>query len=332
MTSSAPLRILLSAQAAQRLQERIAAELADTPHRLVIAEQLVPGADFELAFMTRDVTGASTKHEVQPQTQHFHDLMRRSSSLRWAQTHSAGADRPVFVELLGRGVAVTTSSGANAAVVAQTAVAGVLALARRFPQLIAAQRERRWAPLMGAALPRDLGGQTATIVGWGPVGQRIAAMLSAVGMHCIAVRRGAVPAAEGGVETVGYDDLPAVLPRADWLVLACPLTRWTRGLVDAAALALLPRGAHLVNVARGEVVVETDLIAALRSGALAGAFLDVFEHEPLPEQSPLWALDNVLVTPHCAGHSDGNAQRVDSMFLANLGRCARGEPLANLAD
>lgn len=328
MKAGAALRILLSAQAAPRLLEQIAVALGGTPHGLSIAEQLAPGADFELAFMTRDVTGTSTKHEVLPATRHFHDLMRQAPSLRWAQTHSAGADRPVFVELLRHGVAVTTSSGANAAVVAQSAVAGLLALARHLPQLIAAQRERRWAPLIGAALPRDLDGQTAVIVGWGPVGQRIAAMLSAAGLRCVAVRRNASLAADG-VETVGYDDLPSVLPRADWLVLACPLTARTRGLVDAAALALLPSGAQLVNVARGEVVVESDLVAALRSGVLAGAALDVFEHEPLAAASPLWALDNVLVTPHSAGHSDGNAPRVDAMFLANLGRWARGEPLAN---
>ena len=118
-------------------------------------------------------------------------------------------------------------------------------------------------------------------------------------------------------------------PRADWLVLACPLTERTRGLVDGAALALLPRGAHVVNVARGEVLVERDLISALQSAALAGAYLDVFEHEPLQRESPLWLMDNVIATPHSAGHSDGNAPRVDAMFLANLSRWVRGEPLAN---
>ena len=329
MTPAAPLRILLSAQAAARLRQRIAAVLGGGPCTLVIVEDAARGTDFDIAFMTRDVTGTSTKHEVLPEARHFHDLMRQASGLRWAHTHSAGADRPVLVELLQRGVVVTTSSGANAAVVAQTAVAGILALARRFPQLIAAQRERRWAPLIGAALPRDLSGQTAVIVGWGPVGQRIAAMLAAAGLQCVAVRRHAAPAAEGGFETVGYDGLPAVLPRADWLVLACPLNGRTRGLVDAAALARLPRGAQLVNVSRGEVAVEADLIAALRGGALAGAFLDVFEHEPLATDSPLWTFDNVIATPHSAGHSDGNEQRVDAVFLANLGRWAQGEPLAN---
>lgn len=329
MTAAPPLAILLSEQAASGLGPRIDAALGGRPHRLVCAEPAALGADFEVAFMTRDVTGASTKHEVLPATRHFHDLLRQAPGLRWVQTHSAGADRPVFVELLQHGVIVTTSSGANAAVVAQTAVAGVLALARHFPQLMAAQRERRWAALTDGALPRDLSGQTAVIVGWGPVGRQIAAMLSAAGLRCVAVRRHAVPADGGGVETVGYDDLQSVLPRADWLVLACPLTERTRGLVDAAALALLAPGAQLVNVARGEVVVEGALIAALRSGRLAGAYLDVFEHEPLPPESPLWSLGQVLVTPHSAGHSDGNAERAAALFLANLARWCEGAPLAN---
>ncbi|MBI2768280.1 MAG: D-2-hydroxyacid dehydrogenase [Burkholderiales bacterium] len=322
------IRILASAQAAKALGPRIAQALGGRPHLLVRAEEVAPGEDVDVAFVSRDVTAQSTKHQTLPATQHFHDLLRKAPGLRWAHTHSAGADRPVFLELRARGVEVTTSSGANAVVVAQTALAGVLALARLFPRLMAAQRGRRWAPLIGTALPRDLAGQTAVIVGWGPVGQKIAALLTALGLHCVAVRRNASPA-EVGTEMVTYDGLASVLPRADWLVLACPLTPLTQGLVDAKALALLPRGAHLVNVARGEVAVEADVIQALRSGALAGAHLDVFEHEPLSTESPLWAMDNVIVTPHAAGHSDGNEERVAAMFLANLGRWRDGAPLAN---
>ena len=120
-----------------------------------------------------------------------------------------------------------------------------------------------------------------------------------------------------------------VLPQADWLILACPLTDTTRGLIDRHALALLPPGAHLINVARGEVVNEPDLIAALQSRQLAGAFLDVFAHEPLPAESPLWDLPNVIVTPHTAGHSDGHFERVAQAFVDNLVRWVAGQPLAN---
>ncbi|MGV3573080.1 MAG: D-2-hydroxyacid dehydrogenase [Ramlibacter sp.] len=323
---AAPLRILLSASARERLAGDVAAVLGAAPHTLVTVDD---GGGCDVAFITRDVTGLSTKHEVLPQTAGFYAALQSSPKLRWVHVHSAGADRSVLVELRRRGVQVTTSSGANATIVAHSALAGVLALARHLPQLLAAQRERRWAPLIGSGLPRDLQGQTAVIVGWGPIGQQLGRMLAAVGLDVIAVRNSDAPVE--GVPSVSYDRLGEVLPRADWLLLACPLSERTRGLVDAAALARLPAGARLVNVARGEVVDEAALIAALRSGQLAGAFLDVFAHEPLPADSPLWTLENVIATPHSAGFSDGNAARVDAMFLENLRRWLAGEGLRNLA-
>lgn len=231
--------------------------------------------------------------------------------------HSAGADRPIFGELKDRGVRVTTSSGANGQVVAQTALAGILALAREFPRLFEAQRTRTWTPLIGSLLPRDLAGQTAVIVGWGPIGQQLARYLQMLGLNVVAVRSSAVPTPDG-VETYAFEDLASIAGRADWLVLACPLSDRTRGLVDARVLARMAPHARLVNVARGEVVVERDLIDALRGQALAGAYLDVFEHEPLDGESPLWSLPNVIVTPHSAGHSDGNEARVDRIFLDYL--------------
>jgi phosphoglycerate dehydrogenase-like enzyme len=322
--SAAPLRILASAETAQRLRPAVEAALQGAPHVFVDDG----GADADLAFVSRDVTGLSTKHELLPATRRFYDAMLQAPSLRWVHVHSAGADRQVFVDLRARGVAVTTSSGSNAAVVAHSAVAGVLALARRFPQLWAAQRERRWAPLIGSGLPRDLSGQHAVVVGWGPIGQEIARLLQAFGLHVTAVRRSAEPAAQG-VPTLAYEDLPGALPQADWIVLACPLGPRTRGLLCARAIAALPATAHVVNVARGEVIDEPALVEALRGHRIAGAFLDVFAHEPLPAESPLWSLPNVIVTPHSAGFSDGNAARVDAMFLDNLRRWRAGTPLHN---
>lgn len=315
------LRILLSAKARQQLAADIAALLADTPHALVDV-----GEDADVAFVSRDVTGLSTKHAVLPDTQRFYDAMLGAPSLRWVQAHSAGADRAIFIELRQRGVTVTTAAGANASVVVQTALAGILALARRFPQLMDAQRRKVWAPLVGSGLPRDLAGQAAVIVGWGPIGQGLAALLQALGLRVSVVRGSDAPAAQAA-ETVSFEHMHQLLPRADWLVLACPLSERTRGLVDEAALALLPQGAHVVNVARGEVIHEGALIDALVTGRVAGAYLDVFEHEPLLHDSPLWTLPNVIATPHCAGHSDGNERRVSAIFLDNLGRWRSGQPL-----
>jgi phosphoglycerate dehydrogenase-like enzyme len=326
--SGAPVRILLSQPSATALADEIASALGGAPHRLV-----TPGTftgDLDLAFVSRDVTGLSTKHEVQPATRTFYDALEAAPSLRWVHVHSAGADRPVYLRLRQRGVQVTTSSGANAAVVAHSALAGLLALARHLPQLWAAQRERTWAPLLASGMPRDLQGQHAVLVGWGPIGQQIGRVLLALGLRVTVVRQQDHPAGEG-FATLPATRLHEVLPQADWLLLACPLTEATRGVIDATALALLPPHARLVNVARGEVVDEPALIAALQSGRLAGAFLDVFAHEPLPAHSPLWDLPNVIVTPHSAGLSDGNAARVTRMFLDNLRRWNTGEPLRNLA-
>lgn len=328
--SARPLRILLSPQARQELAPAIAALLGPRAYELVTAGEAggAPQPGVDLAFISRDVTGLSTKHVRTDGSEAFYAFLRASTELRWVHIHSAGADRPIYCELRARGVQVTTSSGANAEVVAQTALAGLLALARRFPQLMAAQQARTWAPLVSQP-PRDLAGQTAVVVGWGPIGQRLGAFLRMLGLHVIAVRRNPPSAEEAGVEMVGFAAFPAVLPRADWLLLACPLTEQTRGLVNREALMALPAGACILNVARGEVVVEHDLAEVLRQGRLGGAFLDVFQHEPLASESPLWGFDNVIVTPHSAGHSDGNYRRVADIFLANLARWHAGQPLQN---
>jgi len=322
----APLRILLSEAALQGAGDAIAETVGSRGHVFLAP---APGVDADIAFVSRDVTGLSTKHAVLPATQAFYDALRGAPSLRWVHVHSAGADRPVYVDLRARGVDISTSSGANAAVVAQTALAGLLALARRFPQLMRAQRAGTWAPLIGSGLPRDLAGQTAVIVGWGPIGRQLAASLQLLGLRIVVVRSSAA-AAVADVETLAFEDIRRVLPRADWLLLACPLTERTRGLIDRAALALLPPGAHLVNVARGELLDEPALVEALAGGRLGGAFLDVFAQEPLPPDSPLWQLDNVIATPHSAGFSDGNEARVAALFIDNLGHWLAGGSLRNL--
>jgi phosphoglycerate dehydrogenase-like enzyme len=327
---TAPLRILLSEEAIGKLAGEIRAVAGARAVSLV-----PPGhADASLAegaFVSRDVTGLSTKHLVLPATQRFHDSLRAATGLRWVHAHSAGADRPIYQELHARGVTVTTSSGANAPVVAQTALLGLLALARHWPTLQAAQRGRRWAPLIASGLPRDLQGQTAVLVGWGPVAQETGRLLQGLGLNLVVVRRSA-QAAGPGIRTVTRDGLHEVLPGADWLLLACPLTAETRGSIGAAQLGLLPPHACVINVSRGEVIDEPALIEALRTRRIAGAYLDVFAAEPLPADSPLWDLPNVIVTPHSAGFSDGNERRVAGIFLENLGRWLRGEALVNLSN
>ena len=325
----APRKLLLSAKAQAGLAAELQPLLHGTGVEVVTLEAIADEpVQVDAAFISRDITGLSLKHVVLEELAACYRVLRRSQQLSWVHTHSAGADRPIYAELMARGVAVSTSSGANADVVAQTAVAGLLALSRRFPQLMAAQARREWAPLMAGPLPPDLAGQTVVLLGWGPIAQRIQPVLALLGLHVVVVRRTAEPAGPG-VETVAFTELQHVLPRAQWLLLACPLTPQTQGLIDAAALDLLPRGAHLINVARGEVTVESALVAALQNGHLGGAFLDVFEHEPLPAESALWGLPGVMVTPHSAGPSAGNAARTAAIFLNNLQRWVQGQPLRN---
>jgi phosphoglycerate dehydrogenase-like enzyme len=336
---NACLRILMSRQSMDRLGPAVSVAMGQRSFELIAFEDAVAAqrTDADVAFISREVTGTSTKHEIHPALQQVYTLLRQSPALKWVHIHSAGADRQIYLDLLAKGVQVSTSSGANAQVVATVALAGMLALARRFPLLWKEQQGRQWMPMMGERMPRDLPGQTATLVGWGPIGQKLGSLLQALGMNVVAVRQQAqakppnssAPSDPQSVEMVTFENWQQVLPKTDWLVLACPLTPKTRQLVSAQALALLPTGAHLVNVARGEVVDEPALIAALQSGQLGGAFLDVFAHEPLPQDSPLWAMPQVMVTPHAAGHSDGNEHRVAQLFLDNLSRWIQGLPLRN---
>jgi D-2-hydroxyacid dehydrogenase (NADP+) len=329
------VRLLLSAAALAAHGQALARIAAEAGRALqpVLLEDAAddPAAQVHIAWITRDVTGLSTKHVVIEPLAGCYRVLRRSPGLAWVHTHSAGLDRPIYPELMARGVAVTASLGANADVVAQTALGAVLALARRFPQLMAAQAQRRWAPLVAGPLPPDLAGQQVVLVGWGAIARRLQPWLAMLGLKVSVVRRCAEPAGPG-IDTLRYADLPRVLPAAQWLVLACPLSDETRRLVDAAALAALPTGAMLVNVARGEVVDQAALIDALRRGHLGGAYLDVFETEPLAPESPLWTLPNVVVTPHSAGQSAGHATRTAALFLDNLRRWLADEPLRHQAS
>ncbi|MEX2446414.1 MAG: D-2-hydroxyacid dehydrogenase [Dehalococcoidia bacterium] len=258
---------------------------------------------------------------------------RRAPSLEWLHVSNAGLDDPIYAELMGRGVAVSNSSGANAEPIALTTLGAMLMLARGFLGWAEAQRERAWRTVPPEAGPRDLRGQTVVVVGLGAIGGHFASFLRPLGVHIVGVRRTPAGAEDGVDEWVPPERLSEVLPRADWLVLAAPLTPQTQGMVDAGALALLPRGAHLLNVGRGALVDEAALIDALRSGHLGGAYLDVFEEEPLPDASPLWGLPNVIVSPHSSAVSLGNGDRADAIFLGELERWQRGErPLREFVE
>lgn len=254
---------------------------------------------------------------------HFLRQMIRAKGLAWFHSFSAGVDNPFFQGLLERGIRLTTSAGAHAVPIAQTVMLYLLALSRDLPSWLAAQNEHRWAPRDLV----DLQGQQLVVVGMGPIGLEVARLGLALGMRVVGLRR--TPRGDEPCETRSLSALDALLPECDALVLAVPLAPETRHLIDAARLAKLPPRAVLVNVARGEIIDEDALVAALEAGRLAGAGLDVFREEPLPKASPLWNLPQVIVTPHSSGTTPANWDRAAQIFLDNLGRFERGEALRN---
>jgi phosphoglycerate dehydrogenase-like enzyme len=324
------LRILVSPKALPDLEVLLSKEASLSVQLLNSAEQK-PGVQFDAALISRDVTATSTKQKIIPSTQTFYDLLLSSPDLRWVQIHSAGADRQIYLDLMKQGVTISGSSGVNAPVVMQNAIAGILMLARKFPQMLKAQTEHRWDSLINYPLPEDLSGQTAVIVGRGPIGDAITKALHVFGVKTISVGfNAALKENQQSIDAVIHiSQLHQVLPQAQWLILACPLSNDTRGVIDHTAFNLLPKGAHIINIARGEIINEPDLIAALQSKKLGGAYLDVFASEPLDPASPLWDMENVIATPHSAGHSAGNEQRVLELFVKNLHLFAQGQVLKN---
>ncbi len=261
------------------------------------------------------------------------DMVLSAHNLKWINYTSSGVGQQAHVGELGaKGIIITSSTGSNAEPVAQTGFTGILMLARGFGSHIHSQARREWKPLRGNALPDDLRGQTLLLIGVGAVGTVLAGYAKAFGLKVVGMRRSPMKTGEPVDEMHPPSKLPELLPRADWIVVACPLTQETLNLLDADAFKRVKKGAKLINIGRGEVVNEAAMIEALRSGRLGGAALDAHSQEPLPKDSPLWDMPNVIVSPHNASASTGNEKRCAEMFIANFGRWVRGEPMFNVQD
>jgi phosphoglycerate dehydrogenase-like enzyme len=244
-------------------------------------------------------------------------------NLAWLHGFNAGTDHPVFGRLLAKGVRLTTSSGAAAAPIAHTVLMYLLAMTRDTPRWYRTQAAREW----DQRDIQDMEERTVGVLGMGPIGLEIARLCAGFGMRVIGMRR--TPHGDEPCETWPLERLHELLPLVDDLVLAIPLTEDTRGLIGADELAMMRQGAHLANIGRGELLDEPAMIASLQDGHLGAAALDVFAVEPLPQDSPLWAMPNVIVTPHSSGNTEITRRRAAAMFLDNLGRFHRGEPLVN---
>ena len=276
----------------------------------------------------------------------FDRILGRAPRLRWVHSATAGVERVLTPSSRQREIVITNARGVFSRPIAEYVMLMILAVSRRLPQLLELQAEKTWQPLEA----RELRDVTVGIVGLGSIGRAVGALATAFGCRVLATRRRSDEAAttlppgepvdgdEVPLGTVMLDRvlpperLPEMLAESDFVVLAAPLTTDTRGMIDESALRAMKRGAWVINVARGELIDERALLRALREGSIGGAVLDTFTQEPLPPSSPLYELDNVIVTPHTSWSSARVLDRSIGLFCDNLRRYATGEPLVNVVD
>ncbi len=259
-------------------------------------------------------------------------LMPQAPHLRWFQQWGAGADWLLHHPAVAASdLVITTGSGVHAIPISEHILAYLFAFARALPKAIRSQTQYVWQqPEWGHLF--ELAGKTMVLIGVGAIGERTALMAHALGIRVLGVRHNAdvnTPGVEAMFAPAALLDL---LPQADFVVITVPLTEATRGLIGAAELQAMKASAYLVNIGRGAVIDEVALVRALQAGKLAGAGLDVFASEPLPPDSPLWAMENVIITGHYAGATPIYEQRAMTIFLDNLRRYRAGEPLRNVVD
>jgi len=252
--------------------------------------------------------------------------LNAGTGLRWVFTWGAGMDRQPLELYRERGIVLTNGSGLVAVPIAEFLVMAMLAAAKRLPDLVRAQDRREW---LGAPPGRgELYGGRALVLGYGDIGRAVAQRLRGFGVDVTGARRR--PAGEPGV--IGPDDWRPRLGEFDWIVVTVASTRATRHLIGASELAAMRRTAWILNVTRGWVIEQEALLDALRAGRLGGAYLDVTDPEPLPSDSELWRLPNVIVTPHVSWATERLPERAAELFLDNLERYRAGGELRNRVD
>ncbi len=335
-----PIKILLTMRFTDAQLERIRA----VSPRLVVAQKSVKeGADFADTSALCDGDEEIFYGMIPPRD------LSRAPHLRWAQLHSAGINHLVNSQhpILQSDVRITTASGIHAVPIGELALALMLALARKIPLMTRQQDRAEWTrDKWRAFLGTELRGKTLGIVGYGSIGREAARIAKhGFAMRVLALTRSGERRERGYCER-GVGDPEGVLPDAwftraqlldlltqsDFVLIAVPLTDETRGMIGERELRAMKSSAFLVNIARGGIVNETALARALQEHWIAGAGLDVFEKEPLPADSALWKLDNVIISPHVAAATPHYDDRMVELFCENLRRYLRDEPLLNLVD
>jgi len=254
-------------------------------------------------------------------------LLDRAPRLRFIQAVGAGTDQFDLQALKERGIRLASARGVNARAVSEHAMAFILALTRKLPEARDNQSRHVWRGMISNIEEREdeLGGKTLLIIGLGSIGSRLAALAKAFDLRVIGIKRDPSTGGEAADSVHGMTELKALLPEADFVVLACPLNKETEKIIDREALSRMKRSAYLVNVARGGCVDEPAMVRALQGRAIAGAAIDVTAEEPLPSASPLWNLGNALITPHTAGETRKYEDGVLDILVDNLNRLWRGQ-------
>ena len=259
-----------------------------------------------------------------------------ATKLRWIHSPAAAVHQLMFPELIASDVILTNAREVHGPVVAEHVIALIFALAKRIPEAVRLQAKHIWGQEIlwrSQPRPREVAGAILGLVGLGSIGREVAKRGRALGMMVIAVRENPGKDKPEGVEQVyGLSDLRTLLKESDFVVLAVPLTPSTQKLMNAQRLSQMKSDAYLINVGRGPLINEAALATALRSHQIGGAALDVFEHEPLPADSPLWDVDNLLITPHTAGLTHKLWVRHYELFAENLRRYLAGRPLLAVVD
>lgn len=273
--------------------------------------------------------------------------LSRAPALKWVQLHTAGVDHLLGHPLMKSDILLTTASGIHATPIAEYVFASILAFNRRLPQMLYYQSRREWPQGRWNLFARpELRGSTLGIVGYGSIGREVGRTARCFGMRVVSTKRSVSQMRDAGYAVPGTGDregalldeafpperLSEMLGLCDYVVVAVPLTPQTRKLIGEAELRAMKPSAYLVNISRGGTVDEAALVKALRQGWIAGAGLDVFEEEPLPANSPLYDLDNVILSPHVAGFTLRYDERASDLFAENLRRYLAGKPLLNLVD
>lgn len=257
------------------------------------------------------------------------NLLSRAPRLKWIHIESTGIDRYLPTEIFDGNVTITNSRGAVSIPVAEHVLGFILMLSKNAPRLLGNKQSRRWDRFTHL----ELRNQTVGIIGLGATGMEVARLAKGIGMRVIATKRSAtkrqshIPEVD---EIYARWDLHQMLSASDFVVIAVPLTLETRRMIGGEELGVMKTTAYLINVARGQIVDQSALIKALREGWIAGAGLDVFETEPLPPDSELWELSNVILSCHIAGWTDKRSQRIIGLFCENLRRYLAGERLLNV--